>query len=146
MCVVSLNSIALPCDTKSLPLYGKDPDSATSSKHEKRICSSNSSNGYGNGHEQGEHTDHVSTTYVRNGNGNGSVEGEDAKSDQATSCLAVVEELMARVVLPSLHLSPQMLLKGVLLLGPPGVGKTFAVKALKAACADMCIVSYIPCI
>ena len=133
VCVVSLSSIALPCVAESLPLYGKDLNHADNSKHERRICSSSNDND-----GQGAHTDLVNTTYVGNGNGN----GEDVKSDQATSSLAVVEELMARVVLPALHLSSQMLLKGVLLLGPPGVGKTFAVKALKAACKEICTVSY----
>ena len=131
MGVVSLNSVAIPCGLESVsPLYGKNADYVSNSKDvSSQACSSSSDN-----HDRNAHTSRMRNTCDQ--------DADHVGSDQTISSLAVVEELMARVVLPALHLSPQMLLKGVMLLGPPGVGKTFAVKALKSACAEICTVSY----
>lgn len=53
----------------------------------------------------------------------------------------MVRELIDRVVRPSIDLPSVTQYKGVMLLGPPGVGKTYAVKAVKHLCRDWCKVS-----
>ena len=66
---------------------------------------------------------------------------DDAPS-RPVSNTAVVDELIETVVFPALYLHPRIHLKGVLLLGPPGVGKTFAIKALKMYCKNICKVRF----
>jgi hypothetical protein len=56
-------------------------------------------------------------------------------SSSSVSTTAVVEDLIRRSILPSVLLPSAIShFKGFLLLGPPGVGKTFAVKAVQQIC------------
>jgi hypothetical protein len=49
----------------------------------------------------------------------------------------VVSDIIARVVEPILHNVPvKARVRGILLCGPPGVGKSYAVKAVRRLCAD----------
>ena len=67
---------------------------------------------------------------------------KDDTPSRPVSNTAVVDELIETVVFPALYLDPRIHLKGVLLLGPPGVGKTFAIKALKMYCKNICKVRF----
>lgn len=66
----------------------------------------------------------------------------DDAAPRPVSNTAVVDELIETVVFPALYLDPRIHLKGVLLLGPPGVGKTFSIKALKTYCKSICKVRF----
>ncbi len=77
-------------------------------------------------------------------------------SSQEVFCnIKVVQELVQRVVLPAVHLPRFVQCKGgwmtllfdvnsltaaagIMLLGPPGVGKTYAVRAAQSLCKDLC--------
>ena len=58
------------------------------------------------------------------------------------SNISVVREIITRVVMPVAHPHSSryrsVRLKGLLLVGPPGVGKTYAVRAAKHLCKSIC--------
>lgn len=76
---------------------------------------------------------------------------EDYQSEDGNSCphssISVVREIISRVVMPVTypHLTGHrsIRLKGLLLVGPPGVGKTYAVRAVKHLCRSICEVGHI---
>jgi len=78
---------------------------------------------------------------------------EDCLSEDDNSCphssISVVREIISRVVMPVTypHLTGHrsVRLKGLLLVGPPGVGKTYAVRAVKHLCRSICNVRNIAC-
>lgn len=60
------------------------------------------------------------------------------------STTSIVEDIIKYVVIPALvPFNAFMKIRGILLLGPPGVGKTFAVKAVQNLCIDLCHVSIV---
>lgn len=59
---------------------------------------------------------------------------------QPTCCTHVVREIIRTVIRPSVSSPRGLQCHGVLLLGSPGVGKTFAVKAVQKEVASWCVV------
>jgi len=58
---------------------------------------------------------------------------------QAFSCTSIVTEIIHHVIQPFLHQVPEILrYKGIMLLGPPGVGKSFALSAVQQYCRSVC--------
>jgi ATP-dependent Zn protease len=50
----------------------------------------------------------------------------------------LVEDLLRKLVIPGTRLASSLVPHGALLLGPPGVGKTYSVRAVKARCRGWC--------
>lgn len=50
----------------------------------------------------------------------------------------LVEDLLRKLVIPATRLSSLQVPHGALLLGPPGVGKTYSVRAVQARCKGWC--------
>lgn len=58
-----------------------------------------------------------------------------------------VQEIITRVIDPILQNVPNSLhFKGMMLLGPPGVGKSYALKVVKEICSDRCEVVLLICV
>lgn len=50
----------------------------------------------------------------------------------------LVEDLLRKLIIPCTQLPSSLVHHGVLLLGPPGVGKSYSVRAVKARCQGWC--------
>ena len=57
-----------------------------------------------------------------------------------TSCTSLVDFMTRKIAYPSTIYPSKLLLRGLLLMGPPGVGKTYSVKVLQQHVQSWCIV------
>ena len=69
------------------------------------------------------------------------LQADATKTKSVSSYTSLVDYMVKHIVNPSILLPSRLLPKGFLLLGPPGVGKTYSVKTLQAHCAAWCMVS-----
>lgn len=60
------------------------------------------------------------------------------------SCTSVVKNIIQTIIEPKMIFSPydHSSIQGMLLLGPPGVGKSFAISAVKKLCKNSCKVFF----
>ena len=65
--------------------------------------------------------------------------GDHERGSSSPYCsTTVVQDIIRYIIRPSQYLPAALQMHGLLLLGPPGVGKTFAMRAVQKECASWC--------
>lgn len=67
-------------------------------------------------------------------------DSRSSSDERAYSATNVVKQIITNLIIPKVVMS-QPTLNGVILLGPPGVGKSYAISAVRSLCRDICQVS-----